>query len=113
MNTSNVQEKSTNPSENIVVSNLKDMFEIMGDFEEGTGGRRVSRARKQVNYALPNLRDKMRREDNPEERGKGRRLSVDRSVTPDQIMVSTIHDSWLTLDDGIIPKATYDGQTGA
>jgi Shugoshin C terminus len=50
-------------------------------FDEG-GGRRVSRARKQVNYALPNLKDKMRRED-PPERNRGRSTSHDRSVTPE------------------------------
>jgi hypothetical protein len=64
----------------IVVS--KEAFEFLNDLEEGAGGRRVSRARKQVNYALPNLRDKMRREDKPDE--KRRSISVDRSVTPDQ-----------------------------
>ena len=90
------------------MSNLKDMFESMGDFEEGGGGRRVSRARKQVNYALPNLKDKMRREDKPEEKGRGRSLSVDRSVTPDQTVVSTFHDSSLTVGDGITPKATCE-----
>jgi Shugoshin C terminus len=65
----------------------KDAFEFLSDFgldEEG-GGRRTSRARKQINYALPNLRDKMRREDNPEE--KGRNVRVDRSITPDQGLV--------------------------
>ena len=58
------------------------------ELDEG-GGRRVSRARKQVNYALPNLRDKMRREENLEERGGGRQRSrsMDRSVTPDLGMV--------------------------
>lgn len=56
-----------------------------GLFEEG-GGRRTSRARKVVNYALPNLRDKMRREENSEDRQNGRSRSVDRSVTPDQVV---------------------------
>ena len=104
-----MQEKSTKLLENAIVSNLKDMFESMRDFEEGTGGRRVSRARKQVNYALPNLRDKMRREDNPEEKGRGRSLSVDRSVTPDQTVVPTCHDSSLKVDGGITPKVTRAG----
>jgi hypothetical protein len=53
--------------------------------EEGGGGRRASRARKQVNYALPNLRDKMRREDNSEGYMRGRSLSMDRSVTPELV----------------------------
>jgi Shugoshin C terminus len=64
-------------------------FEGMWEFgldEEG-GGRRTSRARKQVNYALPNLRDKMRREDKPEDGIRGRSISMDRSVTPDQGLV--------------------------
>jgi hypothetical protein len=56
--------------------------EFMLDMEEG-GGRRVSRARKQVNYALPNLRDKMRREVNLERGGRQRSRSMDRSVTPE------------------------------
>jgi hypothetical protein len=83
----------------------KDVFDIMGDFEEGGGGRRASRARKQVNYALPNLRDKMRREDKPGE--KGRRVSVDRSVTPDQGIVRSL-TSFTNLDDngGVIDETT-------
>lgn len=91
------------------MAHLKDMFDSIGDFEEGPGGRRVSRARKQVNYALPNLRDKMRREDNPEDKWRGRRSSVDRSVTPDQTAVLTFHDSSLTIDDGIASKVTCEG----
>jgi hypothetical protein len=63
----------------------------------GGGGRRVSRARKQVNYALPNLRDKMRRGNRPEEfgaksSGRGRSVSMDRSVTPDTIGVCFVLD---------------------
>lgn len=60
----------------------KDVLEFMNAHdEEDAGGRRMSRARKPVNYALPNLRDKMRREDpdNP----RGRSQSIDRSVTPE------------------------------
>jgi len=87
MNTNIVQEKAVKASEKVVVANLKDIFESMSDFEEGGGGRRVSRARKQVNYALPNLKDKMRREDTTEEKTRGRSLSIDRSVTPDQTVV--------------------------
>ena len=87
MNTNIVQEKAVKGSEKVVVANLKDIFESMSDFEEGGGGRRVSRARKQVNYALPNLKDKMRREDTTEEKTRGRSLSIDRSVTPDQTVV--------------------------
>src|SRR5438045_7307040 len=77
----------------------------MSDFEEGGGGRRVSRARKQVNYALPNLKDKMRREDKFEE--KGRRVSVDRSVTPDQGIVRSLMN-FTNLDDngGIVDETT-------
>ena len=68
----------------------KDWTEFVGLDEEGGGGRRTSRARKQVNYALPNLRDKMRREDRREEvKGRGRSLSMGRSVTPD-IVVSLV-----------------------
>ena len=87
MNTNITQEKAAKASEKVVVANLKDIFESMSDFEEGGGGRRVSRARKQVNYALPNLKDKMRREDTTEEKTRGRSLSIDRSVTPDQTVV--------------------------
>ena len=59
-------------------SDLKDITRDVLDFmnawdEEDGGNRRTSRARKVVNYALPNLRDKMRRKDR----------SVDRSVTPE------------------------------
>ena len=57
--------------------------------EEG-GGRRTSRARRQVNYALPNLRDKMRREDVLEKEAAARRASAERSVTPDQGLVSSV-----------------------
>jgi hypothetical protein len=66
--------------------------------DEDGGGRRASRARKQVNYALPNLRDKMRREDNPEGNMRGRSLSMDRSVTPDRELVWVLVGR-LTLDD--------------
>ena len=45
-------------------------LELIALDEEG-GGRRASRTRKQVNYALPNLRDKMRREDNRTKKGEG------------------------------------------
>jgi hypothetical protein len=63
----------------------KEILEYIALDEEG-GGRRTSRTRKQVNYALPNLRDKMRRGDKPEEVRK-RSMSLDRSVTPDQGVV--------------------------
>jgi len=70
-------------------SDLKDITRDVLDFmnawdEEDAGSRRTSRARKAVNYALPNLRDKMRREDRPEDLQRaGRSKSVDRSVTPE------------------------------
>lgn len=67
----------------------KDVLELIALDEEG-GGRRASRTRKQVNYALPNLRDKMRREDNVDEKGRRRSKSLDRSVTPDQGVVWTL-----------------------
>lgn len=68
----------------------KEVPEFWLDMDEG-GGRRVSRARKQVNYALPNLRDKMRRENNLDEKGvRQRSRSMDRSVTPDLEVVYCI-----------------------
>ena len=83
--------ESPNKLMNVPVPPLQDKFTKEFEFaaemglDEDGGGRRTSRARKQVNYALPNLRDKMRREDRLEEGGKwrGRSLSMDRSVTPD------------------------------
>jgi len=64
------------------------LMEMMMDEDDGGRGRRTSRAVKKVNYALPNLRHKMRREDNGDEgRGRGTSLSMDRSVTPDQGVV--------------------------
>lgn len=63
----------------------RDVLEFMNGLDEDDGGgRRTSRARKVVNYALPNLRDKMRREDRPEDMLRlGGSQSVERSVTPD------------------------------
>ena len=63
----------------------RDVLEFMNAWDEDDGAsRRTSRARKVVNYALPNLRDKMRREDRPEDAQRaGRGRSVDRSVTPE------------------------------
>ena len=78
----------------------KEVPEFLLDMDEG-GGRRVSRARKQVNYALPNLRDKMRREDNFDEKGvRQRSRSMDRSVTPDLEVVYCILQIKLILDEG-------------
>jgi hypothetical protein len=68
----------------------KDVEFVLHGFEEG-GNRRASRARKVVNYALPNLRDKMRREDSSEEnKSRGRSRSIDRSVTPDRVVCSSL-----------------------
>jgi Shugoshin C terminus len=59
----------------------KDVLEFMNAHDdEDAGARRMSRARKPVNYALPNLRDKMRRGDPDITRGRSQ--SLDRSVTP-------------------------------
>jgi Shugoshin C terminus len=68
---------------------LKEVLELIALDEEG-GGRRTSRTRKQVNYALPNLKDKMRREGKLEERVRSRSKSLDRSVTPEQGVVWTL-----------------------
>src|ERR1700737_889279 len=54
-------------------------FVIEFTLDEEGGGRRTSRARKQVNYALPNLRDKMRREDvlmRNEEKERGKSMNL-------------------------------------
>jgi len=79
-----MQTKMDKPVQTKVIEKDVEMF--LEGFEEG-GNRRASRARKVVNYALPNLRDKMRREDNPDEhRQRGRSKSIGRSVTPDQVV---------------------------
>ena len=96
--------ESPNRSMNVPVPPLPDKFYKEFEFatemglDEDGGGRRTSRARKQVNYALPNLRDKMRREDRLEEGGKwrGRSLSMDRSITPD-LGVHLSHQ-WLLME---------------
>jgi len=88
------------------------MAEFMLELDEEGGGRRMSRARKQVNYALPNLRDKMRRGDNPDEKGLQRSKSTDRSMTPDmEVVVFLFCGMKLTLDciGGKIYEAAYKG----
>jgi len=98
--------ESPNKPMNVPVVPMHDKF--LKEFEFGVelgldeegGGRRTSRARKQVNYALPNLRDKMRREDRTEDvgKGRGRSLSMDRSVTPDFGVSHHDSEKWLLMD---------------
>jgi Shugoshin C terminus len=64
-------------------------FVIEFTLDEDGAGRRTSRARKQVNYALPNLRDKMRREDVLAKNGLRSGSVGERSVTPDEGLVFT------------------------